>query len=92
MPLAEAKALGAMALFGEVYGDIVRVVDMGEGWSRELCAGTHVAQTSQVGLLAVNAEASRRVRASAGSRRSSVTTRSAAGEGALAGARDWPTR
>jgi alanyl-tRNA synthetase len=58
MPLAEAKALGAMALFGEVYGDIVRVVDMGEGWSRELCAGTHVAQTSQVGLLAVNAEAS----------------------------------
>jgi alanyl-tRNA synthetase len=58
MPLAEAKALGAMALFGEVYGDIVRVVDMGEGWSRELCAGTHVAQTSQVGLLAVNAESS----------------------------------
>jgi alanyl-tRNA synthetase len=58
MPLAEAKALGAIALFGEVYGDIVRVVDMGEGWSRELCAGTHVAQTSQVGLLAVNAEAS----------------------------------
>jgi alanyl-tRNA synthetase len=58
MPLAEAKALGAMALFGEVYGDVVRVVDMGEGWSRELCAGTHVAQTSQVGLLAVNAEAS----------------------------------
>lgn len=58
MPLAEAKAIGAMALFGEVYGDIVRVVDIGEGWSRELCAGTHVAQSSQVGLLAVNAESS----------------------------------
>ncbi len=58
MPLADAKALGAMALFGEVYGDIVRVVDIGEGWSRELCAGTHVAQSSQVGLLAVTSESS----------------------------------
>ncbi|HET9872110.1 MAG TPA: alanine--tRNA ligase [Propionibacteriaceae bacterium] len=58
MPLADAKALGAMALFGEVYGDIVRVVDMGDGWSRELCAGTHVAQSSQVGLLAVTSESS----------------------------------
>jgi len=58
MPLAEAKASGAMALFGEVYGDVVRVVDMGEGWSRELCAGTHVAQSSQVGLMAVTAESS----------------------------------
>ncbi|MDX6323352.1 MAG: alanyl-tRNA synthetase, partial [Propionibacteriaceae bacterium] len=58
MPLAEAKSLGAMALFGEVYGDIVRVVDMGEGWSRELCAGTHVAQSSQVGLLALASESS----------------------------------
>ncbi len=58
MPLAEAKASGAMALFGEVYGDVVRVVDMGEGWSRELCAGTHVLQSSQIGLLALNAESS----------------------------------
>jgi alanyl-tRNA synthetase len=58
MPLAEARASGAIGLFGEVYGDIVRVVDMGEGWSRELCAGTHVAQSAQVGLLAVNAESS----------------------------------
>ncbi|MBA8795107.1 alanyl-tRNA synthetase [Friedmanniella endophytica] len=58
MPLAEAKALGATALFGEVYGDVVRVVDMGEGWSRELCAGTHVQQSAQVGLLALNAESS----------------------------------
>jgi alanyl-tRNA synthetase len=58
MPLAEAKASGATALFGEVYGDVVRVVDIGAGWSRELCAGTHVASSSQVGLMAVNAEAS----------------------------------
>ncbi|MFP5283495.1 MAG: alanine--tRNA ligase [Actinomycetes bacterium] len=58
MPLAEAKASGAMALFGEVYGEVVRVVDMGEGWSRELCAGTHVASSSQVGLMAVTAESS----------------------------------
>ncbi|MGI8458114.1 MAG: alanine--tRNA ligase [Propionibacteriaceae bacterium] len=58
MPIAEAKAMGATALFGEVYGDIVRMVDMGDGWSRELCAGTHVQQSSQVGLLAVNTESS----------------------------------
>ncbi len=58
MPLAQAKAMGATALFGEVYGDVVRMVDMGDGWSRELCAGTHVQQSSQVGLLAVNAESS----------------------------------
>ena len=58
MPLAEARASGATALFGEVYGDVVRVVDIGSGWSRELCAGTHVVSSSQVGLMAVNAEAS----------------------------------
>ncbi len=58
MPLAEAKASGATALFGEVYGDVVRVVDIGAGWSRELCAGTHVVSSSQVGLMAVNAESS----------------------------------
>jgi alanyl-tRNA synthetase len=58
MPLAEARASGAIGLFGEVYGDVVRVVDMGEGWSREMCAGTHVQQSAQVGLIAVNSESS----------------------------------
>ena len=58
MPLAEAKALGALALFGETYDEEVRVVEMGGGWSRELCGGTHVPHTSQIGLVTVNAEAS----------------------------------
>jgi alanyl-tRNA synthetase len=58
MPLAEAKALGAMALFGEKYGETVRVVDIGGPWSRELCAGTHVARSSEVGLINVVGESS----------------------------------
>ncbi|HAM45634.1 MAG TPA: alanine--tRNA ligase [Propionibacteriaceae bacterium] len=58
MPLAEAKALGAQAMFGEKYGDIVRVVELGGPWSRELCGGTHVPNTAQIGLLSLMAESS----------------------------------
>ncbi len=58
MGLDEAKNMGAMALFGEKYGDRVRVVDIGGPWSRELCAGTHVSRSSEVGLINLVSEAS----------------------------------
>jgi alanyl-tRNA synthetase len=58
MPLAEAKALGAMALFGEAYGNRVRVVEIDGDWSRELCGGTHVESTSLIGSLTLLGEQS----------------------------------
>lgn len=58
MPLEEAKAMGAMALFGENYGDLVRVVEIGGPFSLELCGGTHVSHASQVGPVAVLGESS----------------------------------
>lgn len=58
MSLDDAKALGAMALFGEKYGDRVRVVDIGGPWSRELCAGTHVSSSAEVGIINLVSESS----------------------------------
>ncbi len=58
MSVQEAKDFGAVALFGETYDESVRVIQIGGPWSRELCGGTHVSRSSQVGLVSLMGEAS----------------------------------
>ena len=70
LPVEEAKKKGAIALFGEKYGEVVRVVDMGEGYSVEFCGGTHLSNTAKVGVFHISNEFS----VASGVRRIEATT------------------
>ena len=70
MPIEQAKERGAIALFSEKYGDVVRVVDMGEGYSVEFCGGTHLNNTAKVGVFHISSEFS----VASGVRRIEATT------------------
>ena len=80
MPIEQAKQRGAIALFGEKYGDTVRVVDMGKGYSVEFCGGTHLDNTAKVGVFHISSEFSvasgvRRIEATTGRKSLEVMNR-----------------